>query len=39
MTTKKPGKKQGILIKEEVGYQPKLAKGDSKKNNGKKEKK
>lgn len=35
---KKSGKKQGVLLKEEVGYEVKLPKGESKKNNGKKEK-
>lgn len=37
--SKKQIKKQGVLIKEEVGYQTQLPKGDNKKNNGKKEKK
>ena len=32
-------KKKGILIKEEVGYEPKLVKGDNNKKNGKKKKK
>ena len=29
-------KKRGILIKEEVGYEPKLVKGDNNKKDGKK---
>ena len=37
--SKKQIKKQGVLIKEEVGYKVQLSKGDNKKNNGKKEKK
>lgn len=40
--SKKQIKKQGVLIKEEVGYQAQFEiknKGDNKKNNGKKEKK
>lgn len=32
-------KKKGILIKEEVGYEPKFVKGDNNKKDGKKKKK
>ena len=39
MSQKQQGKKQGVLLKEEVGYKVQLPKGDNKKNNGKKEKK
>jgi hypothetical protein len=38
MANKKSIKKQGVLLKEEVGYEPKLPKGESKKDNGKKKK-
>jgi hypothetical protein len=37
--SKKQIKKQGVLIKEEIGYKAQLPKGDNKKNDGKKEKK